>query len=916
MSLAAVESFGKFHFGFNTSWRVARNRIAVQNIKQQNLPATGLFLRELRRRLFFIILVAVFPIFGVILYQARLERDLQLGEVLEDAWGWVENVAIREARFIDAAKQLLSILADVPDLTHGDSSTCERFLKPLVDHNSGYVDLGVADANGTVRCRVNDADKTRLNLAETSYFRGALTAKSFTIGDFQRHGRAGRASLNFAYPIIDANGAVSSVIFAALDIGSIARLAGESKLPQGMVLSILDSKGTILARVPEAGTWVGKHIPDAALFEMLQLRSQQSRDLVGLDGIDRLYAFRPLSVAGAVGQIYIMAGIPKDVAFGPVQRALLDNVIMLLLVTLSASGIAWLIGSRFVIDYVRFRAETADVREQLAAIVQSSEDAIIGMSLDGTITSWNSGAESMFGYTADEVTGQSVSRLMPLDRSDEVSELVNLVVLGKGVNRYESERMRKDGRCVYVSASLSPIRDYLGKVVGASMIARDTTLLRQGAEQLRAHAGRLETLHGVAEDVAGTLSIEAVLDHALKRLVAEGGFDFAFVRFASPVGGKKLFGASKAPGSNVDIHTAWQALGDDFQQYIWQCHNPWYVENVAAAPEFAKIAANGGRGALALLPLGRGDQFRAVLTLCSGEPRSFGAEDAQFLQAVSRQIALALDNAWLYAGTLEVNNELRREIDERKRAERTLTDFTAMVAHDLRSPLSNVVSIVDSVRDGLFGPVTELQERWLWKIQTNCRSLIQHVSDFLDLSKFNVGALQLVKAPADLAALIDDCAQEYSIEADKRRIALSTDIDDGVRTLPLDQRRISQVFSNLLSNAFKFTEAGGTVEAGARVVNGADVIVWVKDSGVGIAEDEIEYVFEMYRQTQSGQESYHRGTGLGLAICKKIVEAHGGRVWVDSELGKGSTFYFSLPGKVDEHEKQWAATTKQIHLRP
>ncbi|MGH7888671.1 MAG: PAS domain S-box protein, partial [Candidatus Binatia bacterium] len=737
----------------------------MQNFAKQKPLATESFLQALSRRLLFIILLAVFPILGVILCQAKLARDVQVDEALEDAWSLVENVAIREARFIDSAKQLLTLLADVSDLTRGGSSTCERFLKPLVDHNRGYVDLGVADANGVVRCRVGGADESELNLAKTSHFRSALEAKSFAIGDYQLHGPAGRKSVNFAYPIIDGNGVVASVIFAALDVGRIGQLAAENKLPQGVALSVLDSKGTILARFPEPEKWLGKHIPDVGLFEMLQLRSQQSKDLVGLDGVDRLYAFKPLSVAGAVGQIYVMVGVPKDVAFGPAQRDLFRNLTLLLLVSFLATSAAWLIGSKFVIGFVRIRAETAEVREQLAAIVQSSEDAIIGMSLDGTITTWNNGAEGMFGYCAEEVIGNSVCRLMPLDRYDELTELIGIVELGKGVHRYETERMRKDGSRFYVSASLSPIRDYCGSVVGASMIARDTTLLRQGAEQLRAHAGRLETLHGIADDVAGTLSVEEVLDGALKRLVSEGGFDFAFVHFASPVSGKKLFGASKAPGSAVDLEAAWQALGDDFMQCIWQCGNPWYVENLAAAPEFAAVAARGVHGALALLPLHRGDQFSAVLTLLSHEVRSFSAEDGRFFQAVSRQITLALDNAWLYSGTLQVNDELRREIDERERAQRTLTDFTAMVAHDLRSPLSNVVSIVDSVRDGLFGPVTALQEKWLWKIQTNCRSLIQHVSDFLDLSKFNAGELELLTTPADLVALLDDCAQEFSVEA-------------------------------------------------------------------------------------------------------------------------------------------------------
>lgn len=884
----------------------------MQKFETQKLLATGSFLRELRRRLLLIILLAVFPILGVILYQAKLARDVQVGEVLEDAWGLVENVATREARFIDSAKQLLTLLADVSDLTGGGSSSCQRFLKQLIDHNRGYVDLGVADANGAVRCRVSDAEKSGLNLANTSHFRGALEARRFAIGDYQLHGQAGRKSVNFAYPIIDGNGEVASVLFAALDVALIGQLAAENKLPQGVALSILDSKGTILARFPEPEKWFGKHIPDAALFEIVRLRTQQSKDLVGLDGVDRLYAFKPLSVPGAVGHIYVVVSVPKDVAFGPVQRSLQHNLGLLLIVSLLATGIAWLIGSKFVIGFVRIRAETEEVREQLAAIVQSSEDAIIGMSLDGAITSWNNGAECMFGYSADEVKGKSVCRLMPLDRHDEIPELIGIVERGKGINRYETERIRKDGGRFYVTASLSPIRDYLGNIIGASMIARDTTLLRKGAEQQQAHAARLEILHGVADDVAGTLSIEAVLDGALKRLVADGGFDFAFVHFASPVGGKKLFGAGKAPGSSGEIETVWQALGDDFRQCIWQCRNPWYVENIAAAPEFAQVAANGGCGALALLPLGRGDPFRAVLVLLASEARSFNAEDAQFLQAVSRQIILALDNAWLYAGSLEVNDELRREIVERERAQRTLADFTAMVAHDLRSPLSNVVSIVDSVREGLFGPVTALQEKWLWKIQTNCRSLIQHVSDFLDLSKFNFGELQLVKAPAELASLLDDCAQEYAIEADKRRIALRSEIGDGLGSVPVDQRRISQVLSNLLSNALKFTDAGGTIKIGAGVVRGADVVVWVKDSGAGIAADEIEHIFDMYHQTQSGQESYHRGTGLGLAICKKIVEAHGGRIWVESELGKGSSFYFSLPGKFAEREERQASTSRQI----
>src|SRR5262245_13853321 len=374
-----------------------------------------------------IILLAVIPILGIILYQAKLARDLQFGEALEDAWAVVESVAIREARFIDSAKQLLMLLADVTDLTDGDSASCRRFLKPLIDHNRGYVELGVAANDGTVRCAVSEAETTGANLIRTSHFRGALEAKSFAIGDYQRHGPESRGIVNFAYPIIGRSGSVDSIIFAGLDANWIGQLAAENRLPQGVALSILDSKGTILARFPEPERWLGKHIPDAALFEIVQLRSQLSKDLIGLDGIDRLYAFKPLSLPGAVGQIYVMVGVPKDVAFGPVYRSLILNLILLFLVSLVAVSIAWLIGSKFVIEFVRIRAETSALREQLAAIVQSSEDAIVGMSLEGKITTWNNGAECMFGYSADEVTGKSVCCLMPLDRVDEISGLLDVV---------------------------------------------------------------------------------------------------------------------------------------------------------------------------------------------------------------------------------------------------------------------------------------------------------------------------------------------------------------------------------------------------------------------------------------------------------------------------------------------------------
>jgi signal transduction histidine kinase len=218
-----------------------------------------------------------------------------------------------------------------------------------------------------------------------------------------------------------------------------------------------------------------------------------------------------------------------------------------------------------------------------------------------------------------------------------------------------------------------------------------------------------------------------------------------------------------------------------------------------------------------------------------------------------------------------------------------------MVVHDLRSPLSNVVSIAESLQDGLFGPVNEQQNKWLWKIETNCKGLIEHVSDFLDLSKIEAGHIELIKKPIDLSALIHEILVEHSVQASKRQIPLRSQIEGKLPMAWLDPRRVNQVLSNLLNNALKFSDDGSDIEVGASRTNSNEVKVWVKDKGIGIDSDEIDQVFEKYHQVASGRNSGHKGTGLGLVICKKIVEAHGGRIWAESQKGKGATFFFSLP---------------------
>ena len=866
----------------------------MKNLQKQKSSLSSSPRYGLRVRLILLVFIAIVPALILILHNAKRDRDVSAERIQEDAQRIVEIAASRQTRFIDSARQLLAVLAELPEVAWGDSAGCNRFVKGLTDRYSVYGNLGRIDAEGNLVCSAIGFSGT-LNLADRSYFRRAKDSKDFAIGDYQIGKVTNRGSVDFGYPILNRSGEVEGVIYAALDLTWLTHLAAEARLPEGASLSILDSQGTILARFPDPERWAGKPVPDAPLFQILQLRNQATRELIGVDGVKRLYAFTTLSGKPQTGQMYVVVGIPKEIAFAEVDQRLQRNLGWLGVACLLALATAWFIGNRHVVAYVTEHARAEEARLRLASIVESSEDAIIGKSLDGTITSWNDGAEVMYGYTEEEVEGQPITILNPPDRPNEIPQLLEIVQQGKGINRYETERIRKDGRRLYVSASVSPIRDYEGKVVGASTIGRDITALRKVEEKLRAHASQMETLYTIGQEMGRTLALDEVIQLALDRVVSASGFDVAFIHFAGKSSAPVVHAAGCASRPSAEQTQLLARLGGDLERKIAVCKEPWFIEDAAVRPELKELREVGGMRAMAVLPLFGGEQRRGTLTLMSPRAHTFGPEESQFLQALGQQIALAIENAQLYGATVEVNAHLQAEIEERNRAEKTLADFTAMVVHDLRSPLSNVVSIAESLQNGLFGPVNEQQNKWLWKIENNCKSLIEHVSDFLDLSKIEAGHIQLVKKAVDLEALIHEILVEHSIQADKRRISLRSQIDRGLPTTWVDPRRFNQVLSNLLSNALKFSGDGGDIEVGASRSNGNEVKAWVKDAGIGIASDEIGQIFEKYRQISSGRSSGQKGTGLGLVICKKIVEAHGGRIWAESQEGRGATVFFSLP---------------------
>src|SRR5436190_1223886 len=270
------------------------------------------------------------------------------------------------------------------------------------------------------------------------------------------------------------------------------------------------------------------------------------------------------------------------------------------------------------------------------------------------------------------------------------------------------------------------------------------------------------------------------------------------------------------------------------------------------------------------------------------EQRKFRPEEVNLLATIGNQMGVAVQRAQLY-------EETKRQAVELEKANKLQADFTAMIAHDLRSPLMNIMGTAEVMTDGMFGPVSEEQKRWLAKIRGNSRALMDLVSDFLDVTKLEAGYVDVRKEAVELRRLIQKSVEDYAVLAQDKKIALTANVEPALPTINVDPRRLDQVLTNLISNALKFTAEGGKVEVGGARVNATQANVWVRDSGNGIPADELGHLFAKYRQCSNARVSDQKGTGLGLVICKMIVEAHGGKIWVESQEGKGSAFYFSLP---------------------
>jgi two-component system, NtrC family, sensor kinase len=294
-----------------------------------------------------------------------------------------------------------------------------------------------------------------------------------------------------------------------------------------------------------------------------------------------------------------------------------------------------------------------------------------------------------------------------------------------------------------------------------------------------------------------------------------------------------------------------------------------------------------GYRALLAVPLLREDQIIGSLSFNRKAPGEFPPEVVDVLKTFATQSALAIQNARLFHEIADKSRQLEA-------ASRHKSEFLANMSHELRTPLNAVIGFSEVLLQRMFGELNDKQDEYLKDIYASGQHLLSLINDILDLSKIEAGRMELAPAPFHLPTALENAVTLVRERAGRHGIALELDVDSGLGELVGDERKVKQVLLNLLSNAVKFTPEGGRISLRASQKDGA-VEISVTDTGIGIAPEDQAAIFEEFRQVGSDETRKQEGTGLGLTLAKKFIELHGGRIWVESKLGRGSTFTFTLP---------------------
>lgn len=534
-----------------------------------------------------------------------------------------------------------------------------------------------------------------------------------------------------------------------------------------------------------------------------------------------------------------------------------------------------------LVDITRQKEEESN-KNILLEIVKSANDAIVSKDLDGIVTSWNQSAEDLFGFSEQEIVGKSIKNIIPEDLLAEEENIIDTIKSGGKIRHRHTIRKRKDGSTFDVSITVSPIRDFSGKIIGASKIARDITQFRKNQEELKKYSERLEILNKIGKTISEKLDVKDILQKVIDATTQLTGASFgAFFYKTTNNSGEDLTLYNLSGASKSIFETMAMPRQTELLHHAFHGDGPLRLEDVTEDNRYGQNFPHYGmpdghlpvRSYLSMPVIS--SSGKAIGGLLFGHPDRgvFKKEHEDLLIGIASQAAIAIDNSELF----EEVTALNAKKDE----------FIALASHELKTPLTSIKGYLQILSRNIYD--RELSGMFVEKAIKQAERLTILVTDLLNVSKIEAGKLELEIDVFDLRKLVIESIENFAYTIRSHKITFK---DMKVPALvKADRQRIEQVMLNILSNAVKYSPKADEVVV--EIEQGNEMVaVKIKDFGVGLSEINKKKIFDrFYRAEGIANVS---GLGLGLFLVKEVIERHGGQITVESELDKGSEFVFSL----------------------
>jgi PAS domain S-box-containing protein len=725
-------------------------------------------------RFFALLLLAALPGLGLACYIGVEHRQQAMTKAREEALHIVRLAAANQERLIDAERQLLVALADLPELLGDDAAACDVRLADLLRQYPRYANLAVVTPDGYGRCSGLPWTPP-VRTIQRAWYQRAIHTRAFVVGDYQVGTITGRATVNVAYPILDTTGEILAIVNAALDLHWLNHLLADARPPEGMTLKLIDRSGTIVAHYPDPERWVGRSLPDAPLVRTVLAEQEGSAELPGLDGVARLVAFKPLVGSGADAYLYVAAGMATAVVFAETTWVFVRSLAVLAVSVLLGMAVTW-VGAEWIL------------LRPIKGLVRA---------------------------TGQVAAGDLSARTGPPHSRGELGQLARAFdAMAQGLESRQAEAMQAQDalrasevryRCMFADTPL-PMCVYDPDSL-AVLEVNDAAVAHYGYARDEFLALHITDLHPPDE-------VPALLARVAR---------VRALRLDPP----HLWRHRTKDGSLIDVEVTSHAL--------------------------------------------TGDGRRARLVLIQDVTERRRAEEA------IRRLNAELEDrvADRTAQLLAANHELEA--------------FSHAVSHDLRAPLRSIDGFSQVLLEDAWDRLDAQGHDALRRIRAAAQRMGELIDALLELSRVTRGELE--RAPVDVTAMARTVVAELHGQEPSRQVACV--IAEGL-TVDGDARLVRVVLDNLLRNAWKFTarQSHPRIEVGhLRQPNGTRA--WfVRDNGAGFDMAYADKLFGAFQRLHHRRE--FPGTGIGLATVQRIVHRHGGRIWAESAVGQGATFYFTL----------------------